>query len=258
MNHSVSVIIPTFNRCEFVNLAIRSVLEQTIDVGEIIVVDDGSTDGTESTVRKQFPRVELISQTNRGVSHARNAGIQHASGAWIAFLDSDDRWLPKKIEKQMIAIEHNPEYRICHTDEIWIRRGRRVNPMRKHRKSGGDVFERCLPLCVISPSSVLIERRVFDRCGVFDTVLPVCEDYDMWLRICAVYPVLYVDETLIIKMGGHADQLSRRYWGMDRFRINALERILETVDLEPPKRNAVLRTLIQKIEIYSSGAKKRG
>jgi glycosyltransferase involved in cell wall biosynthesis len=232
-------------------------MDQTDKVGEIIVVDDGSTDGTDRIVPARFPSVLYIHQNNMGVSHARNTGIALASYEWIAFLDSDDRWFSTKVETQMQALHENPEYRICHTDEIWIRRGVRVNPKIKHKKSGGDLFNRCLSLCVISPSSVLIHKEVFECCGLFDTGLPVCEDYDLWLRISLKYPVLFVDMPLIVKFGGHTDQLSRRYWGMDRFRIIALEKLLESSDLDDTRQKAVLHMLVEKIDIYSQGAKKR-
>jgi GT2 family glycosyltransferase len=155
-----------------------------------------------------------------------------AKHEWIAFLDSDDEWLPHKLERQCEALERHPQYRFCHTDEIWIRRGRRVNPMKKHAKHRGYIFDQCLPLCVISPSSALIHRDLFDRYGTFDPELPVCEDYDLWLRICAREPVLYVDEALLLKFGGHEDQLSQAYWGMDRFRIRALENLIRSGALD--------------------------
>ncbi len=148
--------------------------------------------------------------------------------------------------------------RIAHTDEIWVRGGRRVNQMRKHAKKGGYIYRDCLPLCVISPSSVMIHRSLFDEVGLFDEDLPVCEDYDLWLRICARERVEYVPEFLIRKIGGHADQLSRRYWGMDRFRIKAMEKMLDSGNLSEEDRGATLEMLIHKAGIYLQGARKRG
>ena len=253
---TVSVIIPTWNRASLLARALDSVDRQTRPPEEIIVVDDGSTDDTVALVRSRVTPPKLISQPNRGVSAARNAGIRAAAGEWVAFLDSDDEWLPEKLERQLAAL--GPETVLCHTDEIWIRRGRRVNPMQKHRKSGGRIFERSLPLCAISPSAALVRRDLFDVVGLFDECLPACEDYDLWLRVTSRYPVLYIDEPLVMKHGGHDDQLSRRYWGMDRFRIVALEKILATGALSGSDRKAAEAMLATKIAIYANGARKRG
>lgn len=255
---AVSVVIPTFNRAELLPRAVESVLAQTHPAAEVIVVDDGSSDGTGELVASRFPEVRVAAQAHRGVSAARNRGIAAASGDWIALLDSDDEWCAEKLARQLAALDEHPEYRICHTDEIWIRNGRRVQPRVKHAKRGGRIFRHCLPLCVISPSSVLIHRSVFEQVGGFDEDLPACEDYDLWLRICCRFPVLLVEEPLVVKYGGHDDQLSRRVWGLDRFRIRALEKILQGDRLCEEDRQAALRTLLQKIEIFAAGAEKRG
>jgi glycosyltransferase involved in cell wall biosynthesis len=253
----ISVIIPTHNRAGLIGRALTSIFAQTFAPVEVIVVDDGSTDHTEALVRDRFPQVSYLRQPQQGVSRARNLGIQRAQGEWLSFLDSDDEWLPHKLALQRHALQHKSPCRLCHTDEIWIRRGKRVNPMKKHAKHGGAIFRHCLPRCVISPSSVMIHRTVFERVGHFDESLPVCEDYDLWLRICARYEVLYVPEKLLVKYGGHDDQLSAQYWGMDRFRIRALEKILECEKLSSPDREAVLRVLQEKIDIVLAGARKR-
>lgn len=253
---NISVIVPTHNRAQLLARALQSVVTQATPPMEVIVVDDGSNDGTEEVVCTRFPEVQYIRQNNQGVSNTRNRGIEAARGDWLAFLDSDDEWLPQKLTSQKEMLAANPQYKICHTDEIWIRNGTRVNAMKKHAKAGGFIFERCLPLCVVSPSSVLIHRSVFDEVGLFNEDLPTCEDYDLWLRICARFPVLYVDRPLIIKYGGHADQLSHRYPAMDRFRIIALENILQE-NLSSQYYRAALNTLITKIDIYLQGSIKR-
>lgn len=221
-------------------------------------MDDGSTDNTADLIQTSYPEIIYLPQPNSGVSAARNRGIREASGEWLAFLDSDDEWLPDKLQRQMEAVTAEPETVLCHTDEIWIRNGRRVNPMKKHTKSGGWIFQKCLPLCCISPSSVVIHNAVFEDVGMFDESLPACEDYDLWLRVTARYPVHYLDEKLTVKYGGHDDQLSREYWGMDRYRIRALEKILDEDILSGDDRGAAESMLALKVRIYVEGAKKRG
>ena len=254
----VSVVIPTRDRCDLLRRALTSVHAQTRPVDEIVVVDDGSIDGTANLVASAFPQATLIRQDAAGVSAARNRGIRRCKGEWIALLDDDDEWLPTKLGRQLAALRQAPETLVCHTDEIWIRRGVRVNPRKKHAKAGGRIFEQCLPLCCMSPSSILLHRSVFEDVGLFDEDLPVCEDYDLWLRITARYPVLLVAEPLVVKHGGHTDQLSRRYWGMDRFRIRALEKILASDVLSSAQRRAAQRMLREKVEIFQAGARKRG
>jgi glycosyltransferase involved in cell wall biosynthesis len=253
----ISVIIPTYNRETLIGRALDSVLAQNSPPTEVIVVDDGSTDSSAALIRGKYPGVNYNYQENQGVSSARNAGIAIARCEWLALLDSDDEWLPAKLAAQSAALSRNPGYRICHTDEIWIRRNQRVNPMHKHAKSGGWIYEKCLPLCAISPSSVLIHRSVFADVGGFDEQLPACEDYDLWLRICASYPVLFVDDLLLKKYGGHVDQLSRKFWGMDRFRVRAMEKMIRTGSLEVHQHAATLRVLLYKLRILRNGARKR-
>jgi glycosyltransferase involved in cell wall biosynthesis len=251
-------VIPTHNRRDAVLLALHSVVAQTRPVDEICVIDDGSTDGSAAAIHAAFPHITVIEQPNRGVSAARNRGIAATSGEWVAFLDSDDAWQPRKIERQLAVLAEQPGARLCHTDEIWIRNGRRVNPRLRHAKGGGWIYRNCLELCVISPSAALVRRDVFAEIGAFDESLPVCEDYDMWLRLCSQEPVAYVDEPLVIKTGGHADQLSLREWGMDRFRILALERMLASGRLTDADRDATIDVLRRKIGVYMAGARKRG
>ncbi len=254
----VSVVIPTHDRASQVERAVESVLKQTTPAHEIIVIDDGSTDDTVERLRERFPEVTLVTQSNKGVSAARNHGISRATGEWIGFLDSDDEWLPNKLERQLAGLAEAPDHLAVHCDELWIRRGRRVNPRHKHRKVGGWIFEHCLPRCAISPSAVLLESGLLRQLGGFDEALPACEDYDLWLRLCARQPVLFVDEPLVVKHGGHADQLSRRIWGLDRFRIEALDKALRDPILSRAQRAAVRAELRRKLEIFIGGADKRG
>ena len=254
----ISAIIPTFNRAHLLPRAVDSILSQTLPPHSVIIVDDGSTDGTEKLIKKNYPEIKYLKQDNLGVSAARNAGITATSCEWLAFLDSDDEWLPEKLARQMEVLNLAPAMKICHSDEIWIRNGKRVNPLKKHSKSGGWMFKKALPICCISPSSAMIHRSVFDNVGLFEESLPACEDYDLWLRVTSSYPVLYISEKLVVKHGGHQDQLSEKYWGMDRFRIQALEKIILSGNLSNENLNDAKQMLQEKTKIFSNGARKRG
>jgi len=254
----VSVIIPTHNRAHLVGEAIDSVLSQTYDDLELIVVDDGSQDETRDVVASYSSRLTYLHQEHRGVSAARNRGIERARGNYLAFLDSDDLWLKEKLHLQMECMKVHPETLICYTDEIWVRKGVRVNQMKKHRKYSGMIFEYCLPLCIVSPSSVLINRQLIDEVGGFDETLEVCEDYDLWLRISARHPMQFIETPLIVKRGGHADQLSKKGQGQDRFRIKALVKLLEEDYISAHQRKLAWEELVRKSTIYGNGCIKRG
>ncbi|MDD3806406.1 MAG: glycosyltransferase [Candidatus Marinimicrobia bacterium] len=254
----ITVIIPVYNREQYIKRSIDSVLQQTRPADEVIVVDDGSTDATPSLLKNYGDKILVVHQKNRGVSAARNLGISRASGDWIALLDSDDEWLPDKLMIQEQWLRENPTFRICQTEEIWIRHGKRVNPMKKHQKYHGDIFIHSLKLCLVSPSAVLFEKSLIEEMGGFDESLPVCEDYDLWLRISLHYPIGLIQKAGILKYGGHEDQLSRTYWGLDRFRVQALEKLL-TQNIEIPEKieKEILKELIRKLTILSKGTLKR-
>ena len=255
----VSVVIPTFNRARRVRRAIASVLSQTHTDVEIIVVDDGSTDGTGRSLASFGRRIEYRAHSaNRGVSTARNTGINAARHPLLAFLDSDDYWLPEKLAAQVDFHEEHPDAVASQTEEIWIRGGRRVNPGRRHRKPSGDIFEPSLELCLVSPSAVMIRRQILEDVGLFDESLPACEDYDLWLRIACRYPIHLIQRPLVVKEGGRADQLSATYKGMDRFRIQAMLKILRSGRLSAEQTRATLHELARKCRIYGQGCLKRG
>jgi len=253
----ISTIIPTYNRKHTLGRAIDSVYDQSYNVNEIILVDDGSNDGTKEWINQQYPKINFISQSNSGVSSARNCGIKEAKFNWIALLDSDDEWLPDKIQKQVEYLESNPDYLCCHTNEIWIRNGRRVNQMKKHKKFGGNIFFNSLDMCRISPSSILFHKSILDQTGYFDERFAICEDYDLWLRISAKFPILFLDIPLIKKYGGHKDQLSKVSEGIEKYRIDVLEKLINT-NFSDAQLTGIRSMLIKKWEIYSKGAKKRG
>lgn len=252
-----SVIIPTFNRAAFLREAIDSVLAQTEKDFELMVVDDGSTDDTRELVAEYGGRIRYFFQPNAGASAARNFGIRHASGKFIAFLDSDDLWLPKKLARQMQWMAAHPHILLCYTDEIWIRRGVRVNQKMIHAKAGGWIYPLCLPRCIISPSSVLMRRELFDAIGLFDEQLPVCEDYDLWLRAASRFEVGFMAEPLIVKRGGHPDQLSQRDWGNDRYRVAALRKIHASGVLDETARRLTAAMLCLKCRVLENGFRKR-
>ena len=252
----VTVIIPTFNRSKMLGKAIRSVLDQDFSDFELLVIDDGSTDQTPSLLKSFEGRIKTIRQNNKGVSAARNLGIAHASGRLIAFLDSDDYWLPGKLTAQTAFFHSNPESMICQTQEIWIRNGRRVNPKHRHEKRSGMIFEPSLALCLVSPSAVMIRRHLLDRVGRFDENLPACEDYDLWLRIGHRYPIHLIDLPLVVKRGGHPDQLSTAP-GLDKFRIASLRNLIDSGELNAQQEWAARRMLQKKCGIYSNGCRKR-
>lgn len=256
----ISVIIPVFNRPNEILCSVNSVMSQSHAVDELIIVDDGSTDNTATVIsdlQLTYPSIiKIITQTNKGVSAARNAGINLAKGEWLAFLDSDDEWLPNKISTFLEHIKEQTDCQLFHSEEIWIRHGVRVNAMKKHKKRGGLIYQHCLPLCVISPSACVIKKSLLTDVGLFDENLPACEDYDLWLRICHNTPVCFSEEPLIKKYGGHDDQLSAKYWGMDRFRIIALDNLLNKNRLNTDDKFATTNMLCKKTKILLKGAKK--
>jgi glycosyltransferase involved in cell wall biosynthesis len=254
---TVSVILTTYNRGWVLREAIDSVLAQDFRDFELIVVDDGSTDDTGQLLDAYDQDLIVLRQSNQGVSAARNRGIAAAGGRLVAFLDSDDLWLPGKLTRQVAFFSSNPAAVINQTEEIWIRNGVRVNPKTRHHKLSGMIFEQSLALCLVSPSAVMIKRSLFDEVGLFDEELPACEDYDLWLRISWRYPVHLIETPLIVKRGGHADQLSKAP-GLDKFRIQALKKIIESGQLEPDLYRAALRTLLEKCTIFAGGCRKRG
>jgi len=255
-----AVVIPVHNRPGELARAVDSVLAQTCRDFELVVVDDGSTDATSEVAASYGDRIRLIRQENAGVSAARNRGIAATRAPWIALLDSDDAWRPDKLARQRRFAEERPDCSILQANEIWVRNGRRVNPPETHRKRDGRIFRESLARCMVSPSAVALRRDLFERYGPFDERLPACEDYDLWLRITAFEPVGLIDEDLLTRYGGHDDQLSRRFWGMDRFRVHAIVRLLEEYGerLGPGDREAAIAAALERCALLAAGAARRG
>ncbi len=256
----ISIIIPTFNRAVFLKKAIESVVSQAYKDFELIVVDDGSEDETSKIVTDfRDKRIKYIRQSNEGVSCSRNLGIKNSKRNFIAFLDSDDWWDKNKLELQLKTMQKNPEYFISHTDEIWYKNGKLLNQKKKHKKSPGYIFDKCLSLCSVSMSTVMIKRELFDRVGLFDENFPCCEDYDFWLRVSARFQFLLIDKPLTLKDGGRPDQVSSIYaQGIDRFRIESIVKILESGALSVEQKKLAARELQKKCLIYGNGAMKHG
>jgi glycosyltransferase involved in cell wall biosynthesis len=254
-----SVVVPAYNRHAMLRRALESVGRQTFRDFECIVVDDGSTDDTP-LVEGEFPWIRYHHRGNAGVSAARNSGIRLSQAPYIALLDSDDEWLPGKLAAHAAYLAEGHPCRFHQTEELWVRDGRRVNPMEKHRKRDGDIFIPSLELCLVSPSAVLIDRRIFDEYGLFDENLPACEDYDLWLRVLWREEAGLIPRGYVMKYGGHSDQLSRRYWGMDRFRVYSILRLLGAhgSEMRPGDYAAARSVAMEKCRVLKEGARKRG
>ena len=259
---SLSIIIPTFNRAERLKKAIQSVLRQSQPCNEIIVVDDGSCDATRKVVEEFENRntpLKYYYQENKGPAAARNLGIEKSECDFIAFLDSDDHFHKKKIEKQYCELQKNSDYLISHTYEKWYRRGVHLNQKKIHIPRHGMIFDHCLQLCAVGMSTVMVRKELFDKVGLFDESFRCCEDYDFWLRVSYRYPFLLVPEKLTIKEGGREDQVSCQYRvGMDKLRVYAIEKLLKDKVLDEPQTVLAIEELIKKAQIYGSGCKKHG
>jgi glycosyltransferase involved in cell wall biosynthesis len=257
MAPAISVIIPTYNRASMVVEAVESVLAQEMADFELIVIDDGSTDETEQRLSIYGSSLKYYQQENKGVSSARNRGLELSTASLVAFLDSDDLWLPSKLKIQHKYMAEHPETEICQTEEIWWRNGRRVNPKKHHKKPSGDIFQRSLDFCLVSPSAVMMRRELFEKVGYFDEELPMAEDYDLWLRVAVNHPVPLIAEPLVIKRGGHQDQLSK-VPAIDRYRIKALKKLLNSGRLSPEQYEWTWLAFKHRCQIYGQGCLKRG
>ena len=261
MSPEVSAIIPVFNRPDLVVEAIQSVLAQQDVQFELIVVDDGSTDGTvdaiDGTLENAAAPVRVIQTENLGPAAARNLGVEAASAPLIAFLDSDDLWHPQKLARQLAYLREHPGCVIAQCDELWIRDGRRVNPGLRHRKRAGDIFVDSLRTCLISPSAVIMKTAMFRDLGGFDETMRAAEDYDLWLRVLLDHAVGHIEENLVTRRAGHGDQLSATVPAIDRFRILALAKLLANSELQGEKRAAAVEVLAEKCRIYAKGLRRR-
>ena len=250
LDSQISVIIPVYNRSSFIKRAIDSVLKQSLKNFELIVVDDGSSDDTPKILKRYKDSIKIITIKNSGVSTARNVGIKASSYEWICFLDSDDIWHEDKLKMQLNFHKLHPKILFSHTNEKWIRDNKEIKQKAIHKKPSGWCFEENLLFCKIAPSTAMVHKSLFEKVGLFDESLEVCEDYDLWLRILREYEVGLVEDVLTTKYAGHDDQLSTKHHSMDKFKIEAL---LKHSDLD-----IVKKEIHKKCNILINGAKKRG
>ena len=253
-----SVVIPSYNRKNFLKKSIDSVLNQNIRDYELIVVDDGSTDSSILLVADYRGKgLTYIRTSNLGVSHARNTGIQNSRGSYIAFLDSDDWWESSKLKHVLESINNFSDIDLFHTEETWFKNEKLLNQKKKHRKPDGHVYKKCLPLCCIGMSTLVVKKSLFTKIGMFDETMPVCEDYDFFLRATLENKVKLIPLSLTIKDGGRVDQLSNQP-GLDKYRIYALEKMLNSGHLSGENLELTISELEKKCTIYAKGSEKRG
>lgn len=255
MKKEVSVIMPAFNRVALLKKAAESILSQSYQNFEFIVVDDGSDDDIQKFITSLKNDIIYIKQKNKGPAAARNTGIKASRRKLLAFLDSDDCWDKEKLSTQINEMNKKPSYSISHTQELWYENGKLLNQKKRHKKFHGYIYEKCLPLCVVSMSTVIVRRKVFDMVGLFDESLPCCEDYDFWLRTSIKYPFLLINKPLTLKEGGRKDQVSYIYrTGMDKYRIKAITKILDIPDILSDEQKGLTRQeLARKCRIYGKG-----
>ncbi|WP_432737254.1 glycosyltransferase family 2 protein [Maridesulfovibrio sp. FT414] len=254
----ISVIMPTYNRSEYIGRALDSVFAQTFKDFECIVIDDGSTDDTlEKLSEIEDERLKVFSRENGGVSAARNQAISLATGRYVALLDSDDEWLPNKLEKQH-AFMKREQLHICQTDEIWFRKGKRVNQSNKYEKPDGFFWEQSLAVCLVSPSCTMFTMEFWDDIGPFDEFMLACEDYDLWIRAGIKYPIGLIRERLTIKYGGRPDQLTNSVSCLDTYRIYAMAKLYASGVLSEDQKQLVSAELRNKSGYYIGGCRKRG
>lgn len=194
---TVSVIVPTYNTIAYLPDALESILKQTFEDFEILLVNDGSTDNTEQWAKQLTdPRIRYIFQENQGLSAARNTGISEAQGQYIALLDADDMWEPTKLEQQVAYLERRPDIGMVHT---WIsfidEKGQSTGRIWKTQAEGW-ALPSLLQRNEVAVLSVLVRRECFAQVGDFDITLRSLEDWELWLRLTAQYPIGLIREPL--------------------------------------------------------------
>ena len=208
---AISVIVPCYNAAAFVPATLRSVLAQQGFELQIIVVDDGSTDGSPERVAREFPGVALVRQANAGVAAARNTGLAHARHDWVAFIDADDLWLPGKLQAQWELLARHPDASLAYTAwKVWASNepeptadwlselAHEAVHSDEWQGPSGWIYPELLVDCVVWTSSVLVRRELLVQAGGFDVALRIGEDWDLWLRLSRLTPMLRVTQPLAI------------------------------------------------------------
>lgn len=266
----VSAIIPVFNREHLLERAARSVVTQALPPGwqlELIMVDDGSTDGTAGVaaqIATGDDRARIVSVPHCGMAGAvRNWGVREARGSLLAFLDSDDMWLPGKLASQIPL--HSHEVLFSHTRERWVDQGREIsqNSRRFRRwRRDGEIFPDALQRCIVGPSTVVMDRRLWNATGGFREDLEIAEDYEYWLRVTAVTPVAYLAVEFTEKHAGHPGQLSRKYDHIEIFRLHGLRDLVTSRwfarHTSEGYQELAETELARKAAIYARGCRRRG
>ncbi|HKQ50073.1 MAG TPA: glycosyltransferase [Phycisphaerae bacterium] len=216
---AVSIIIPTYNRPELLREALDSVAAQTFRDYEVIVVDDGSTPPIADAVEDHPVRPKIIRQNRQGPGAARNRGIAEAKAEIVAFLDSDDLWMPTKLERFVGALRDNPAVSIFYGPMTPIDASRQEVSGRTKPRHSGRITEALFNSCFVDVPTVVCRKNVLKRAGGFDATLPVCEDYDLWLRVSLTEPFGLIEEPLA-KRRLHDDRLSKSTMGRN-FAIRA-------------------------------------
>ncbi len=259
---NISIILPTFNRPNMTIRALNSIVKQTYRHFELIVIDDGSFDNTYDRINdylktQQNIKYKLIKKTNKGVSHARNIGLRLAQYDWVAFLDSDDEWLPSRLQTQVNYINKTPDCHWVYSDEQWVKDGV-VIPVKPNscKKYHGAVLKKAIDRCFIGCSTVLIRKSHIEDVGGFNENFPACEDYDLWLKLLSKYKVDYIDQKLVTRFGGHDDQLSRAFHSMNLWRLKSVANLLEKSHLNEPERSYAENFIKSKAPQLMNGYKK--
>jgi glycosyltransferase involved in cell wall biosynthesis len=234
----ISVIIPAYNAEGLIGSTLDSVLDQTYQDFEILVVDDGSTDGTGEVVQSYGEPVRYRRKENGGTASARNVGLQEARGEYVAFLDADDRWYPTKLERQMSLHEAHPDLAWSYTDSYLVDAESGTILVRKSQvrpRTGGDVLRPLLRGNFIAPSTLVVRRSVFDTVGTFDesAFYHSAEDWELWMKIAARHPIYFLNEPLV-ETRQHTGRKTKTM-DLDRALVERLTIIQEAVDRNPDR-----------------------